>query len=174
MRGDGHHYDVTSKCCGVTITTRLIERKLFFSEINVVFYFEELLGFYQNTDFTHIKCGIKKNGMGGRHCTIKSPLGRWGGFICTHREPQTPPFQHCPHVWCAAFTWQISQISKTFWDVFSIKQTKATPSERCQNNKITKNRNILCFETIRQKNRKLCNFWMDACQMHDIYDVAEN
>ena len=24
-RDDGHHYDVTSKCCGVTITTRLIE-----------------------------------------------------------------------------------------------------------------------------------------------------
>ena len=22
---DGHHYDVTSKCCGVTITTRLVE-----------------------------------------------------------------------------------------------------------------------------------------------------
>ena len=24
-RDDGHHYDVTSKCCGVTITTRLVE-----------------------------------------------------------------------------------------------------------------------------------------------------
>ena len=37
---------------------------------------------------------------------------------------QTPPFQHCPHVWCAALTWQIS---KTFWDIFSNKHTKATP-----------------------------------------------
>ena len=37
-RDDGHHYDVTSKCCGVTITTRLIEWTLSISEMNVFFY----------------------------------------------------------------------------------------------------------------------------------------
>ena len=45
-RDDGHHYDVTSKCCGVTITTRLIEWTLSISEINVFFCcFQELSGF---------------------------------------------------------------------------------------------------------------------------------
>ena len=45
-RDDGHHYDVTSKCCGVTITTRLVEWTLSFSEINVFFCcFRELSGF---------------------------------------------------------------------------------------------------------------------------------
>ena len=36
-RDDGRHYDVTSKCCGVTITTRLVEWTLSISEINAVF-----------------------------------------------------------------------------------------------------------------------------------------
>ena len=33
-RGDGHHYDVTSKCCGITITKPLVECTLSVSEIN--------------------------------------------------------------------------------------------------------------------------------------------
>ena len=49
-RDDGHHCDVTSKCCGVTITTRLVEWTLSFSEINVSFCcFQELSGF-KNTN----------------------------------------------------------------------------------------------------------------------------
>ena len=44
-RDDGHHYDVTSKCCGVTITTRLVEWTLSISEIRVFFCcFQELPG----------------------------------------------------------------------------------------------------------------------------------
>ena len=42
----GHHYDVTSKCCGVTITTRFVEWTLSISEIRVFFCcFQELSGF---------------------------------------------------------------------------------------------------------------------------------
>ena len=45
-RDDGHHYDVTSKCCGVTTTTRLVEWTLSISEIHVFFcYFQDLPGF---------------------------------------------------------------------------------------------------------------------------------
>ena len=45
-RDDGHHYDVTSKYCGVTITTRLVEWTLSISEIRVFFCcFQELSGF---------------------------------------------------------------------------------------------------------------------------------
>ena len=36
-RDDGHHYGVTSKCCGVTITTCLVEWTLFIREKCVVF-----------------------------------------------------------------------------------------------------------------------------------------
>ena len=54
-----HHYDVTNKCCIVTTTTSLVERTPTFSAINVVICcFEELLAFWQNTNFTNIKCGI--------------------------------------------------------------------------------------------------------------------
>ena len=38
-RGDGHRYDITSKSCGVIITTVLVEWTLTFSEIIVVFYY---------------------------------------------------------------------------------------------------------------------------------------
>ena len=59
-RDDGHHYDVTSKCCGVTITTRLVEWTLSISEINVFFCcFQELSGFKKIQMVTQIKCGIK-------------------------------------------------------------------------------------------------------------------
>ena len=45
VRDDGHHYDVTSKCCGVTIATRLVEWTLSISEIKVFFCcFQELSG----------------------------------------------------------------------------------------------------------------------------------
>ena len=44
-RDDGHHYDVTSKYCVVTITTRLVEWTLSISEIHVFFCcFQELSG----------------------------------------------------------------------------------------------------------------------------------
>ena len=59
-RGDGHHYDVTSKCCGVTITTRSVEWTLFISEIRVFFCcFQELSCFKKIQMVTQIKCGIK-------------------------------------------------------------------------------------------------------------------
>ena len=58
-RDDGHHYDVTSKWCGVTITTRLVECTLSISEINVFFCcFQELSGLKIQM-VTQIKCGIK-------------------------------------------------------------------------------------------------------------------
>ena len=45
VRDDGHLYDVTSKCCGVTITTRLVEWTLSIFEIRVFFCcFQELSG----------------------------------------------------------------------------------------------------------------------------------
>ena len=44
-RDDGHYYDVTSKCCGVTITTHWVEWTLSISEIRVFFCcFQELSG----------------------------------------------------------------------------------------------------------------------------------
>ena len=47
-RGDGHHYDVTSNCCGVIITISLVEWTLNFFEKNVIFCsLEELLGLYK-------------------------------------------------------------------------------------------------------------------------------
>ena len=51
-RDDRHHYDVTGKCCGVTIiTTRLVEWTLSIAEINVFFCcFQELSGFKRNTN----------------------------------------------------------------------------------------------------------------------------
>ena len=59
-RDDGHHYDVTSKCCGVTITTRLVEWTLSISEIRVLFCcFQELSGFKKYKWLPKIKCGIK-------------------------------------------------------------------------------------------------------------------
>ena len=45
-RDDGYHYNVTSKCCGVTITTRLVEWTLSISKIRTFFCcFQELSGF---------------------------------------------------------------------------------------------------------------------------------
>ena len=56
VRDDGHHCDVTSKCCGVTITTRLFEWMLSMSEINAfVCYFQELPGFKKIQMVTQIK-----------------------------------------------------------------------------------------------------------------------
>ena len=56
-RDDGYHYDVTSKCCCVTITTRLVEWTLSISKIRVFFCcFQELSGLQM---VTQIKCGIK-------------------------------------------------------------------------------------------------------------------
>ena len=56
-RDDGLHYDVTNKCSGVTITTRLVEWVLSVSEINVLF------AVFKNCQkiqmVTQIKCGIK-------------------------------------------------------------------------------------------------------------------
>ena len=49
-RDDGHHYDVTSKYCGVTITTRLVEWTLSISEINVFFCCFEQLSGLKNTN----------------------------------------------------------------------------------------------------------------------------
>ena len=48
-RDDGHHYDVTSKCCGVTITTRLVEWTLSISEVNVFFCCFQKLSGLKNT-----------------------------------------------------------------------------------------------------------------------------
>ena len=46
VHGNGHHYDVTTKCYGVIVTKSLVKWMLNFSEINVVFCsFEKLLGF---------------------------------------------------------------------------------------------------------------------------------
>ena len=60
---DRHLYDVTTKCCGVTIATCLVERTLFISEMNVFFCsFQELSGLKIQM-VTQIKCAIK----GKRH-----------------------------------------------------------------------------------------------------------
>ena len=58
-RDDGHHYDVTSKCCGVTITTRLVEWTLSIFEINVFFCCVQELSGLRIQMITQIKCGIK-------------------------------------------------------------------------------------------------------------------
>ena len=59
-RDHGHHYDVTSKCCGVTITTHLVEWTLSISEIRVFFCcFQELSSFKKYKWLPKIKCGIK-------------------------------------------------------------------------------------------------------------------
>ena len=63
---DGHHYDVTSKCCGVTITTRLVEWTLSISEINVFFcYFQEVSGL-KNANGYSVRGGGKNPETGGR------------------------------------------------------------------------------------------------------------
>ena len=49
-RDDGHHYDVTSKCCGVTITTGLVEWTLSISKINVFFCCFRELSDLKNTN----------------------------------------------------------------------------------------------------------------------------
>ena len=60
VRDDGHHYDVTSKCCGVTITTRLVEWMRCLSP-RFVYSF----AVFKNCQalkiqmVTQIKCGIK-------------------------------------------------------------------------------------------------------------------
>ena len=56
-----HHYDVTSKCCGVTITTRLVEWALSISEIRVHSFavFKNCQALNKIQMVTQIKCGIK-------------------------------------------------------------------------------------------------------------------
>ena len=58
-RDDGHHYDVTSKCCGVTITTRLVEWVLSIYEIRVFCCGFQELSVSKNIQMvTQIKCEI--------------------------------------------------------------------------------------------------------------------
>ena len=59
-RNDGHHYDVTSKCGGVTRTKRLVEWTMSTSEINGLFCcFQDLSGFKKIQTVTQIHYGIK-------------------------------------------------------------------------------------------------------------------
>ena len=78
-RDDGHHYDVTSKCCGVTIT-RLVEWTLSISEIRVFFCcFQELSGFKKYKWLPKIKSGIKAKRHGRsvlrNYLTTRSAVG---------------------------------------------------------------------------------------------------
>ena len=50
VRYEGHHYDVTSICCGVIITTRLVVWTLSISEINVFFCCFQLWSGLKNTN----------------------------------------------------------------------------------------------------------------------------
>ena len=86
-RGDGHFHNVTSKCCGVTITTTLVEWTLSFSEIKVLFgsFQAKCQTSKKTNDHANKVCvggggggGGGQNDMGGRYCVINLPLGpRW-------------------------------------------------------------------------------------------------
>ena len=58
-RDDGHHYDVTSECCCVTITTRLVQLTRSISEIHVFFCCFQELSEFKEQMVTQIKYGIK-------------------------------------------------------------------------------------------------------------------
>ena len=79
-RGDGHHYDVTSRPCGVTITTRVVEWTLSIYDINVFFCsFPELSSFEKRKWLRSQSVELNQNDMGARYITINSPRSsRWG------------------------------------------------------------------------------------------------
>ena len=74
-RDDGHHHDVKSKFCGVTLTTRLVEWTLSISEINVFFScFQELTGLkntngYQTKVWDKSKTTWSVGGGGGKNAS---------------------------------------------------------------------------------------------------------